>query len=171
MQCLWLFDRSLTVGLIMNKDMESFRMHTPSPGRDSMEYLTACRHPASPNPWCLPSPSHWPGRGCVRGCQVARCHATHNGCRSCVCVCVCLTIILFPGCFPVSPALQYLLCLSPLLPPDAVTHCGCSPGLEGGTGWVVVGGGDGVQCGGQWVGYGCFLLYSGWLHKDNCVCV
>lgn len=86
MQCFWLFDRSLTVGLIMNKDMESFCMGTPSPGRDYMEYLTGCRHPASPNPWCLPSPSHWPGRGRVRGCQVARCHAIHNGCRLCVCV-------------------------------------------------------------------------------------
>lgn len=35
----------------------------------------------------------------------------------------------------------------------------------------MVGGGDGVRCGGQWVGSGCFLLYSGWLHMDKCVCV
>ncbi len=33
----------------------------------------------------------------------------------------------------------------------------------------MVGGGDGVRCEGQWVGDGCFLLYSGWLHMDKCV--
>lgn len=30
-----------------------------------------------------------------------------------------------------------------------------------GAGWLVLGGGDGAQSGGQWVGIGCFLFYSG----------
>lgn len=91
-----------------------------------------------------------------------------------VCVCV-FDNHTFPRVVSSISSPSSLLCLSqhPHLSSllSAVTHCGCRPGLEGGTGWVVVGGGDGVQCGGQWVGYGCFLLYSGWLHKDNCVCV
>lgn len=67
------------------------------------------------------------------GCQVVCCHGTHNGCGL-VCLCD----------FTSQSSPPLLLWLSVV-----------------GAGWLVLGGGDGAHCGGQWVGIGCFLFYSG----------
>lgn len=164
------------VGLIMNEAMQSSLTH--SPGRSCMKYLTGCRHAASHNPRCLPSPS-WPltwARACVGArWPVVMQHTMAAGQCLWLWVCAIMGWIMFTFVKSGFQCLQnFLTAPSLLFPPDdgdslrSVSSHTLGPGRRG---WDWMGVGEGVRCGGQWVGSGCFLLHSGWQHTDKYVCV
>lgn len=157
----------------MDEVVQSSHRRTLPPGRGCKKCLTGCRHLAQSLTSAVAKLTTDLGDG-MCACQVARNHEEHNGCRSvyvcvwesvrawvyvCVCVIFCEWILVSPI-FLLWYFLPFCLWLTAVC---ALSHpltwpAGLGLGLDG---W-----GEWVWCGGQRVGSGCFLLYSGWLHTN-----